>query len=72
MKRVDDQKEVTKEQLADSFRNLAGGAARAGQVAFPSSPSAVAILTVAAVVTVFAVGYMRGRRKSSVIEIKRI
>ncbi|SHE92027.1 hypothetical protein SAMN02745225_01995 [Ferrithrix thermotolerans DSM 19514] len=64
--------EITKAELTEAFRSLTGGASRVAQAAAPSSPSVVAIAVSIGVGLVFVLGYMRGRRKSSVVEIKRL
>ncbi len=72
MSSMDKENEVTKSQLTEAFRSLSGGASRVSQAALPSSPSITAVAVAVGVGVIFVVGYLRGRRKSSVIEIKRL
>ncbi len=72
MSSMDRNNEVTKSQLTEAFRSLSNGASRVSQAAAPSSPSITVMAVALGVGIVFVVGYMRGRRKSSVIEIKRL
>lgn len=72
MSSKDGNNEVTKAQLTDAFRSLSGGASRISKAAAPASPSMVAIAVAVSVGAIFVVGYLRGRRRSSIIEIKRL
>lgn len=63
---------ITRDDLEAKFRELEGGAAATAEELRGYVVAAAAVLAVGVVALAFLAGRRRGRRKATVVEIKRI
>lgn len=71
MSRRDDDK-ITREDLEDKFRELQGEATSTVEQAKSYAIAAAAVIVVGLAAVAFVMGRRKGRRKTTVVEIRRI
>lgn len=63
---------ITRDDLESKFRELEGEASQTAQQARTYAVAAVAVVAVSVLTVAFLMGRRRGRKKTTVVEIKRI
>jgi hypothetical protein len=58
--------------IESSLRDIQGGVQSAKDAAAPAQPPLIVVAGIVAAVVIFLIGFRRGRRRSVVVEVKKI